>query len=167
MLSVTTFNNALGMKQRREVLEGTTTNQLELGNDVINSDYVFVTLNTNRALVQNQDYSLTGRVITIGSHITLTTSDRIDIMYFAVDSATNATGFRIFKDMLNRTFYKRISKTSTTKLSANMTEGTQTITVQDGTVLGTPNISASAGVISNHAANPANPAPVSCISLIA
>ena len=29
-------------------------------------------------------------------------------MYFAVDSAVGATGFRIFKDMLNRTFYKRI-----------------------------------------------------------
>ena len=144
-IRVTTFNNALGMKQRREVLEGTTTNQLELGNDVINSDYVFVTLNTNRALVQNQDYSLTGRVITIGSHITLTTSDRIDIMYFAVDSATNATGFRIFKDMLNRTFYKRISATSTTALAKPLEPGEKTITVRDASVLTQPDITISDG----------------------
>jgi hypothetical protein len=40
--------------------------------------------------------------------------------------------------MLNRTFYKRISKTATTKLSLVMTEGTQTITVEDATVLPTP-----------------------------
>ena len=38
-------------------------------------------------------------------------------MYFATESAVSATGFRIFKDMLNRTFYKRISKTATTELT--------------------------------------------------
>jgi hypothetical protein len=63
-------------------------------------------------------------------------------MYFALDSATGATGFRIFKDMMNRTFYKRISKTATTKLTLDMTEGTQTITVADANVLPTPNVSA-------------------------
>ena len=41
--------------------------------------------------------------------------------------------------MLNRTFYKRISKSSTTKLTQDMTEGTQTITVEDGTLLPAPN----------------------------
>jgi hypothetical protein len=59
-------------------------------------------------------------------------------MYFAVDTAVSATGFRIFKDMMNRTFYKRISKTATTKLTLDMTEGTQTITVEDGTLLPDP-----------------------------
>jgi hypothetical protein len=63
-------------------------------------------------------------------------------MYFALESATGATGFRIFKDMMNRTFYKRISKTATTKLTIDMTEGTQTITVEDASVLQTPNASA-------------------------
>jgi hypothetical protein len=49
-----------------------------------------------------------------------------------------ATGFRIFKDMLNRTFYKRISKTGTTKLTLDVTAGAQTITVADGSVLPEP-----------------------------
>ena len=42
--------------------------------------------------------------------------------------------------MLNRMFYKRISKTATTKLTLDMTESTQTFTVEDGSVLPTPNI---------------------------
>ena len=50
--------------------------------------------------------------------------------------------------MLNRTFYKRISKTATTKLTIDMTEGTNTITVEDASVLPTPNASANVpGVI--------------------
>ena len=61
-------------------------------------------------------------------------------MYFAIDSAIGATGFRIFKDMLNRTFYKRISKSATTKLTLDMTEGTQTFTVEDAAILPTPDI---------------------------
>jgi hypothetical protein len=69
-------------------------------------------------------------------------------MYFALESATGATGFRIFKDMMNRTFYKRISKTATTKLTLDMTAGTQTITVEDASVLPTPSASSNTpGVI--------------------
>ena len=41
-------------------------------------------------------------------------------MYFAVDSAIGATGYRIFKDMLNRTFYKRINKNATTELTQDL-----------------------------------------------
>jgi hypothetical protein len=50
--------------------------------------------------------------------------------------------------MMNRTFYKRISKTATTKLTVDMTVGTQTITVEDASVLPTPDASANVpGVI--------------------
>ena len=44
-------------------------------------------------------------------------------MYFALDTAVKATGFRIFKDMLNRTFYKRISKANTTEITNDVVEG--------------------------------------------
>ena len=134
----TTFNNALGMKQRREVLEGRPNGELYLNAEPLNSDYVFVTLNSTNTLTQNADYTLTGNKLTIHG-ITLTSSDRIDVMYFAVESATNATGFRIFKDMLNRTFYKRISSTNTTTLSVALEPGDQDMIVSDGTVLTTPN----------------------------
>jgi len=139
-IRATTFNNALGMKQRREILEGRPSGELFLNNEPLNSDYVFVTLNGTQTLVQNYDYILSGNKLTI-SGIALTSSDRIDVMYFAVESATNATGFRIFKDMLNRTFYKRISSSNTTTLATALEDGDATFTVADGTVLTEPNAS--------------------------
>jgi len=137
-IRATTFNNALGMKQRREVLEGRTSGEFYLRHDPLNSDYVFVTLNGTRSLVAGYDYVLEGNKITV-SGITFTAADRLDVMYFAVESATGATGFRIFKDMLNRTFYKRISSTNTTTLSVALAIGDASITVADGTVLTEPN----------------------------
>jgi len=145
-ISVTTFNNALGMKQRREVLEGRPSGVFKLRFDTLNAGYTYVWLNGEQ-LTQGNDYTVSGNTVTVSGR-TITSSDRLDVMYFALDSATGATGFRIFKDMMNRTFYKRISKTETTKLTLDMTEGTQTITVEDASVLPTPNASANVpGVI--------------------
>ncbi len=132
-MNVTTFNNALGMKQRREVLEGISSGILKLRFDPIASDYMFVWVN-GKELIQNHDFTVSGNTITIISQ-TLTQSDRIDVMYFAGDTNTGATGFRIFKDMLNRSFYRRISKTSTTQLDQDLLPGDKTITVVDGSKL--------------------------------
>ena len=146
VLSVTTFNNALGMKQRREVLEGRSGGVFALRFAPLNATYTYVWLNGEQ-LTQQYDYTVSDTTLTIVGK-TITASDRIDVMYFALESAVGATGFRIFKDMLNRTFYKRISKSATTKLTIVMTEGTQTITVEDGSVLGTPDIASNTpGVI--------------------
>jgi hypothetical protein len=146
IISVTTFNNALGMKQRREVLEGRAGGVFKLRFDVLHAGYTFVWLNGEQ-LIQGTDYVASGNTITVSGK-TIASTDRLDVMYFALESATGSTGFRIFKDMMNRTFYKRISKTSTTKLTVDMTAGTQTITVEDASVLPTPNASSNTpGVI--------------------
>jgi len=151
-LSITTFNNALGMKQRREVLEGQPSGEFYLRFKPLNASYMYVWLNGEQ-ITQGVDFTVTPHFTTDDTKITIvgrtiTSSDRLDVMYFALESAVGATGFRIFKDMLNRTFYKRISKTATTKLTQDMNEGTQTITVEDGSVLGTPILSSNTpGVI--------------------
>ena len=59
-------------------------------------------------------------------------------MYFALQTATDSTGFRIFKDMINRTFYKRISKTHTTILTQTLTTDASEVVVADATVLADP-----------------------------
>ena len=146
VMTVTTFNNALGMKQRREVLEGVATGEFYLRFEPLNSDYTFVYYNGHQ-LTQNLDYTLSGSKITVYGK-TITTSDRLDVMYFAMESAVGATGYRIFKDMLNRTFYKRISKTNTTTIAETLIPEAKTIEVADGSVLPTPSISNNApGVI--------------------
>jgi len=139
VLSVTTFNNALGMKLRREVLEGRTLGIFKLRFDPLNAGYTFVWLNGVQQ-VQNYDFTMTGNTITFVGK-TITASDRLDVMYFALESAASATGFRIFKDMLNRTFYKRISKNATTELVDDLTDTINTIQVKDGTALPEPDAS--------------------------
>jgi hypothetical protein len=136
VMTVTTFNNALGMKQRREVLEGRPSGVFNLRFDPLNASYMYVWLNGEQ-LTQNYNYTLTGNTITVMGK-TLTTSDRLDVMYFALERAVGATGYRIFKDMMNRTFYKRISKTHTTELTRTLAVDDETITVADGSVLANP-----------------------------
>ena len=133
-ISATTFNNALGMKARREVLEGRVSGEHKLYNTPLNSNFAYVWFNSE-PLQQGFDYTISGNVIKIAGR-TITTSDRIDVLYFAVQSSTKQTGFRLFKDMLNRQFYKRIAKSGTTTLANDLAEADTTITVADGSVLG-------------------------------
>jgi hypothetical protein len=130
------------MKQRREVLEGQPSGEFYLRFKPLNATYMYVWLNGEQ-ITQGTDFTVTPHFTSDDTKITIvgrtiTSADRLDVMYFALDSAVGATGFRIFKDMMNRTFYKRISKNATTVLTLDMTEGTQTITVADGTVLPDP-----------------------------
>ena len=136
VMHVTTFNNALGMKLRREVMEGRPNGEFFLRFDPLNATYMYVWLNGTQ-LVQASDFTLSGSKITITGK-TITQSDRLDVMYFALDQAVGATGFRIFKDMLNRTFYKRISKNATTEIANDVVEGSKEIQVKDGTKLSEP-----------------------------
>ena len=137
VMSVTTFNNAFGSKIRREVLEGRTENVFKLRFDALSGAYTYVWLNGDQ-LLEGTDFTISGNTITVIGK-TIVQADRLDVMYFAIDSAVNATGFRIFKDMLNRTFYKRISKTATTTIKNTLVAGTSEIEVVDATVLSTPN----------------------------
>ena len=136
VLRVTTFNNALGTKMRREVLEGRPSGVHELYYTPLNSSYMFVWLNGEQ-LAQGFDYTLSGSTITISGK-TIVSSDRLDVMYFALETATGAIGYRIFKDMMNRTFYKRISKTHTTSLTQTLATDATEIVVADATVLANP-----------------------------
>ena len=139
VISVTTFNNALGMKLRREVLEGKASGVFTLRYDSMKSGYAYVWLDGEQ-LTEGSDYRISGNVITV-SNRTITSANRLDVMYFAQESSTGATGYRIFKDMLNRTFFKRISKNATTELIDDVTSDSTVINVKDATNFETPNAS--------------------------
>ena len=147
----TTFNNAVGMNQRREIFQGNGSGEFTLQETPLNSNYVFVWLN-GAALTHGYNF-LTGanyfsnpRTLKI-SGVTLTSSDRIDVMYFAVEGAGNAIGFRIFKDMLNRNFFKRISAQGTTELAEAVTLTSASITLADASRVASPPGGSVPGVI--------------------
>jgi len=136
-MSVTTFNNAVGMSLRREVLEGRADGIYKLYFNPTSSAYMYVWLNGEQ-LAPAHDFLLSGNTITVSGKV-MSSSDRLDVLYFASDTVNKgATGFRIFKDMLNRTFYKRISKTHTTQLTQQLLTDATTITVADASVLADP-----------------------------
>jgi hypothetical protein len=135
ILSVTTFNNALGSKQRRELFAGNDTgfNKFLLDGTPPSSDYVFVWKN-GEALINNLDYKLKDNEVIIRD-LSILKDDRVDVMYFESDLAIGSVGYRIFKDMLNRTFYKRISQKHTTKLTTALLSTDKTISVENADVL--------------------------------
>ena len=98
---------------------------------------MYVWLNGEQ-LAQGHDFVLSGNTITVSGKV-MTATDRLDVLYFAApETNAGATGFRIFKDMLNRTFYKRISKTHTTSLTQTLATDATDIVVADATVLANP-----------------------------
>jgi hypothetical protein len=136
-LSVTTFNNAVGMSLRRETLEGRASGIYKTYFTPVDSGYMYVWLNGEQ-LAQGHDFTLTGNTITVSGR-TMTSSDRLDVLYFASrQDNKGAIGFRIFKDMMNRTFYKRISKTHTTTLTQTLATDSTDIVVADATKLANP-----------------------------
>jgi len=69
----------------------------------------------------------------------LTKKDFIEIITTNPKVATNSFGFRIFKDMLNRTQYKRLDNKKTTELIRDLNYYDTSIEVANGSILDTPN----------------------------
>jgi hypothetical protein len=125
------------MNLRREVLEGRANGIYKTYFTPTNASYMYVWLNGEQ-LTQGHDFILSGNTITVSGR-TMTSSDRLDVLYFASpEASTGATGFRIFKDMMNRTFYKRISKKNTTELTQTLATDATDIVVADASVLADP-----------------------------
>jgi hypothetical protein len=61
--------------------------------------------------------------------------DVILVTSFADTTAKQLTGYKIFRDMLGRTHYKRLSAPNTTELAEYLSLGDTTITVKDSSVL--------------------------------
>ena len=113
-----------------------------MSNIISNTNYLWVTYNGER-LVQGVDFSVeddsktisipTPRFVTDGSSV-----DRVVVTAISTDRLAPATGFRIFKDILDRYHYKRIAKANITELSSPLLISDTTISVRDGSVLATP-----------------------------
>ena len=111
---------------------------LKLFRLVQSDDYIWVAKN-RELLVHSVDYYLDDDRRTIKFKDTFTDSDVIDVILFGDKNVTNSFGFMQFKDMLNRTHYKRISKNKSTRLAKDLNQRDLTIEVENGAVLSDPN----------------------------
>jgi hypothetical protein len=141
---VTTFTNHDQMNMRTETFSFTSTNAgdevLTLSATPVNSSYTFVHMNKEN-LTANVDYTVDGNKIRIPeSLVNNGLQNTVVISYVSGTVSQPAIGYRIFKDILNRYHYRRLSKAHTTKLSQALSSDDTTIEVQDGSVLATPSV---------------------------
>ncbi len=158
---VTTFTNHDQMGLRTQVFAPSTDNKYTLSLTPINSSYVFVAFNKAN-LTANVDFKVEGNVVTIAGtqpDIRLITADdnffkadegeittdidnigEVVITYVAGDLSKSAFGYRIFKDIVNRYHYRRLSLTHSTQLAEDLAVDATSITVKDGTKLPNPSV---------------------------
>jgi hypothetical protein len=111
---------------------------LKLVRSVKSDDYIWVSKN-RQLLSHSVDFYLDDDLRTIKFKQAFDENDVIDVILFSDNNVTNGFGFMQFKDMLNRTHYKRINKFKSTRLAKELTQRDTTIEVENGEALSIPN----------------------------
>ena len=105
---------------------------INLRNEAVSVDYVWISLN-GKMLEPTADYILLENKKTIKFITTIQLDDVIDIIHFSASPISAKFGWRQFKDMLNRTFYKRLSKDDEYTLAEPLNWYDRTITLSGNT----------------------------------
>jgi len=89
--------------------------RIQLRNSALGAQYIWIALN-GELLTPEIDYILEDNLtyVQIDKNKKLLTTDVVDVIVFSSNVTTGRPfGYRIFKDMLNRTFYKRLDAAAT------------------------------------------------------
>jgi hypothetical protein len=137
MFSITSFTNHDPDFIRTERFIGNAGNRYTMQRPILNSSYVWVTYN-GLPLMVNIDYTIDvdRRTVVIRNGIYVSNTDAVVITSFADQSSTIA--YRMFRDMLGRTHYKRLSAPNTTKLAQALLITDTMIAVEDSSLLTMP-----------------------------
>lgn len=112
--------------------------EIELQTPAIDAEYVWVTLN-DVILSHGVDYNVTADKMKVQLVNTTAESDIINITYVAGQTTYPKFAYRQFKDMLNRTHFKRLPTEPTTVLAVPVNSFDLRIEVVDGSLLAEPN----------------------------
>ena len=134
---ITSFTNHDPDFIRSEIFRANANNQYYMQRSVIDPAYVWVTYN-GLPLTVNLDYTVgtDGRTVNLRNGIYQNSSDTVIITSFADSEPTIA--YRIFRDMLGRTHFKRLSEPGTTTLSQDLLLTDEVISVEDASKLTQP-----------------------------
>jgi hypothetical protein len=111
---------------------------IKLRKTAVDEAYVWVSLN-GELLTANVDYKLTKMNDYVQITRPLKQGDTVQVIHFAADKTNEKFGFRIFKDMLNRTHYKRLNKDKTYVLSQPLSITDTQIQIADASGITLPN----------------------------
>lgn len=90
---------------------------IPLRGTITNTNYAWVVVNET-LLIPNVDYSLVESKDAIQLVNTLSANDVVDVIQFGNAPITPRFGYRMFKDMLNRTHYKRLNQNNSYVLAS-------------------------------------------------
>ena len=113
-----------------------TVGEIPLRKKAVDAQYVWVSVN-GELLTPSVDYSVTDDQMKVQLVRTPAANDVIDVLHFAEKISTAKFAYRQFKDMLNRTHFKRLDKEVTT-LREPLNSDDLRIEVVDGTNLSVP-----------------------------
>ena len=112
---------------------------IELREPALDTAYVWVVLN-GTLLTANRDYKL----VKLDSYVQITRplkpNDIVQVIHFAAPKSNEKFGFRMFKDMLNRTHYKRLNKNNVYTLAQDLNITDKEIVLVDSTNITIPNV---------------------------
>ena len=114
---------------------------IALREPAIDTAYVWVVLN-GTLLTANRDYKL----VKLDSYVQITrplkTNDVVQVIHFAAPKSNQKFGFRMFKDMLNRTHYKRLNKNNVYTLAQDLNITDKEIVLADASNITIPDVDA-------------------------
>ena len=112
---------------------------IELREPALDTAYVWVILN-GTLLTANRDYKL----VKLDSYVQITrpleANDVVQVVHFAAPKSNEKFGFRMFKDMLNRTHYKRLNKNNVYILAQDLNITDKQIVLTDATNITIPDV---------------------------
>ena len=114
-----------------------TSGMIELSKPALDAQYVWVTLNGD-LLIPSVHYYVTDNKRYVKIIADIQQDDVVEILHFADPITVDKYGWSQFKDMLNRTHYKRLDDRNGVMLAADLNWYDQSITVTDGSTLPQP-----------------------------
>ena len=110
---------------------------IQLREPALDTSYVWVVLN-GILLTPNIDYKLVKLDTYVQIVRDISENDVIQVIHFAAPVSNEKFGFRIFKDMLNRTHYKRLNKNNVYTLAQPLHTTDKEIVLSDATNITQP-----------------------------
>ena len=111
---------------------------LQLERAVINDDYVWIVKNGN-LLIPSVDYKLNANKTSVTLSVDSVETDEYTIITYGSNIVLPNVAYMQFKDMLNRTHFKRLSANKQTKLAADLHWNDIKISVEDASNFDIPN----------------------------
>ena len=136
---IVTFSNQDNLGMRQEVFDSHYSGIYKLARPVVNDNYIWVNIG-NKKLVNGMDYVVLSDLVTIkiDTDIQYPSTDQVIITTFNVLASDTTIGYRMFRDVLDRTHFKRLSAADSTYLTEPLTPESTSISVYDASLLPDP-----------------------------